>query len=144
MLSERMHAKSPPSADVMTAGPPPGGWRAERGEPSLSEVFGSVRVAAGASFWRKLVAFLGPGYLVAVGYMDPGNWATSLPAAMTPATTKSTRAKTRERPRTRRTTPSRRRFTGRLAWRRRWWLRRGRSPARPSHLVRPACRAPRR
>lgn len=73
-----MHAKSPPSADVMTAGPPPGGWRAERGEPSLSEVFGSVRVAAGASFWRKLVAFLGPGYLVAVGYMDPGNWATSL------------------------------------------------------------------
>lgn len=73
-----MHAKSPPSADAVAARPPLTGWRTERGEPSLSDVFGSVRVAAGASFWRKLVAFLGPGYLVAVGYMDPGNWATSL------------------------------------------------------------------
>jgi manganese transport protein len=54
------------------------GWRAARGEPSLANVFGSVRVAKGGSFWRKLAAFLGPGYLVAVGYMDPGNWATSL------------------------------------------------------------------
>src|ERR1700744_3634254 len=41
-------------------------------------MFASVRTAPGGSFWRKLVAFLGPGYLVAVGYMDPGNWATSL------------------------------------------------------------------
>jgi len=41
-------------------------------------MFGSVRVARSGSFWRKLAAFLGPGYLVAVGYMDPGNWATSL------------------------------------------------------------------
>ena len=41
-------------------------------------MFGSIRVAKGGSFWRKLAAFLGPGYLVAVGYMDPGNWATSL------------------------------------------------------------------
>ncbi|MGN6286980.1 MAG: Nramp family divalent metal transporter [Afipia sp.] len=56
----------------------PGGWRTDRGEPSLANVFGSIRVAKGGSFWRKLVAFLGPGYLVAVGYMDPGNWATSL------------------------------------------------------------------
>src|ERR1700760_1015082 len=54
------------------------GWRGSRGEPSLSDVFGSVRTARGGSFWRKLLAFLGPGYLVAVGYMDPGNWATSL------------------------------------------------------------------
>src|SRR5437016_14620774 len=54
------------------------GWRGERGEPSLSDMFGSVRTAPSASFWRKLFAFLGPGYLVAVGYMDPGNWATSL------------------------------------------------------------------
>lgn len=54
------------------------GWRGERGEPSLSEVFASVRTPRGGSFWRKLLAFLGPGYLVAVGYMDPGNWATSL------------------------------------------------------------------
>src|SRR6201990_417397 len=54
------------------------GWRGARGEPSLSDVFASVRTPRGGSFWRKLFAFLGPGYLVAVGYMDPGNWATSL------------------------------------------------------------------
>jgi manganese transport protein len=54
------------------------GWRTARGEPSLANMFASVRVAKQGSFWRKLVAFLGPGYLVAVGYMDPGNWATSL------------------------------------------------------------------
>jgi len=54
------------------------GWRGERGEPSLADMFASVRTAKRGSFWRKLSAFLGPGYLVAVGYMDPGNWATSL------------------------------------------------------------------
>ncbi len=54
------------------------GWRQERGEASLSDVHGSVPVRKTASFWRKFIAFLGPGYLVAVGYMDPGNWATSL------------------------------------------------------------------
>lgn len=54
------------------------GWRRERGQPSLAEVYGSIRTRPTGSFWRKLVAFLGPGYLVAVGYMDPGNWATSL------------------------------------------------------------------
>ena len=57
---------------------PPGGWRRASTEPSLSGMFGSIRVAKSGSFWRKLLAFLGPGYLVAVGYMDPGNWATSL------------------------------------------------------------------
>ncbi len=41
-------------------------------------MFASVQTAKQGSFWRKLLAFLGPGYLVAVGYMDPGNWATSL------------------------------------------------------------------
>jgi manganese transport protein len=55
-----------------------GGWRRERGRASLAEVFGSIATRPTGSFWRKLVAFLGPGYLVAVGYMDPGNWATSL------------------------------------------------------------------
>ncbi len=45
---------------------------------SLSEVHSTVHVPAGASFFRKLLAFSGPGYLVAVGYMDPGNWATDL------------------------------------------------------------------
>jgi manganese transport protein len=54
------------------------GWRGERGPPSLAEVFASVRTVPKGPFWRKLLAFLGPGYLVAVGYMDPGNWATSL------------------------------------------------------------------
>jgi manganese transport protein len=48
------------------------------GEVSLPEVHGSVAVPATAGFWRKLFAFAGPGYLVAVGYMDPGNWATDL------------------------------------------------------------------
>src|SRR5437899_11890760 len=54
------------------------GWRAARGEPSLAGMFASVQTAKQGPFWRKLLAFLGPGYLVAVGYMDPGNWATSL------------------------------------------------------------------
>jgi manganese transport protein len=54
------------------------GWRGERGTPSLADMFASVPTVKQGSFWRKLLAFLGPGYLVAVGYMDPGNWATSL------------------------------------------------------------------
>jgi manganese transport protein len=44
----------------------------------LAEVFGSIATRPTGSFWKRLAAFLGPGYLVAVGYMDPGNWATSL------------------------------------------------------------------
>jgi manganese transport protein len=54
------------------------GWRLPRGEASLREVHGSVAVPHDAGFWRKMLAFAGPGYLVAVGYMDPGNWATDL------------------------------------------------------------------
>ena len=46
--------------------------------PSLPESYRSVPIHAGASFLRKMIAFAGPGYLVAVGYMDPGNWATDL------------------------------------------------------------------
>ena len=53
-------------------------WRFERGAPPLSEVHRSIGVHAGAPVWRRALTFLGPGYLVAVGYMDPGNWATSL------------------------------------------------------------------
>lgn len=53
------------------------GWARTRVAPSLSEVYRSVPVVA-ATRWRKLLAFAGPGYLVAVGYMDPGNWATDL------------------------------------------------------------------
>jgi manganese transport protein len=54
------------------------GWRLDGTTPSLPEVHRSVGVAPHGSFWRKLLAFSGPGYLVAVGYMDPGNWATDL------------------------------------------------------------------
>src|ERR1035441_464677 len=46
--------------------------------PSLPEVHRSVIVPPGAGFWRKVLAFSGPGFLVAVGYMDPGNWATDI------------------------------------------------------------------
>jgi manganese transport protein len=53
------------------------GWRRSRVAPSLAEVYRSVPVD-GTTVWRKLLAFAGPGYLVAVGYMDPGNWATDL------------------------------------------------------------------
>jgi len=55
------------------------GWRTPNQQPSLGEVFRSVKVPGkSGSVWRKFLAFSGPGYLVAVGYMDPGNWATSL------------------------------------------------------------------
>src|SRR5437867_6692672 len=64
--------------DTSLKSPPENGWRRERHVPSLPEVHSSVAVPTGASFWRKLLAFSGPGYLVAVGYMDPGNWATDL------------------------------------------------------------------
>jgi manganese transport protein len=57
---------------------PARGWRQTSESKSLAEVHGSVAVPEGAGFWRKLFAFAGPGYLVAVGYMDPGNWATDL------------------------------------------------------------------
>src|SRR5882762_6375938 len=54
------------------------GWRIDRTSPSLPESHRTIPIAPGAGFWRKLLAFSGPGYLVAVGYMDPGNWATDL------------------------------------------------------------------
>jgi manganese transport protein len=56
---------------------PDPGWRRARLAPSLAEVHRSIEVS-GATWFRKLLAFAGPGYLVAVGYMDPGNWATDL------------------------------------------------------------------
>ena len=55
-------------------------WRAERGLPSLPEVHRSVGIDARGSRLRRFLAFAGPGYLVAVGYMDPGNWATGVAA----------------------------------------------------------------
>ncbi|GLK81395.1 Nramp family divalent metal transporter [Methylopila turkensis] len=61
-----------------TSAPSPlSGWRGQPGAPSLQEAHGSVGVG-GRTRLRRFLAFFGPGYLVAVGYMDPGNWATSL------------------------------------------------------------------
>src|SRR5436190_7608497 len=54
------------------------GWRTANQAPSLAEVHSTVTVPRTLGFWRKMLAFSGPGYLVAVGYMDPGNWATDL------------------------------------------------------------------
>ena len=54
------------------------GFHSQPALPSLSEVHRSLVVPSSASFFRKLFAFAGPGFLVAVGYMDPGNWATDL------------------------------------------------------------------
>jgi manganese transport protein len=65
---------SDPSPDAPEGEP---GWRRARLAPSLAEVYRSVEVN-GTGWFRKLLAFAGPGYLVAVGYMDPGNWATDL------------------------------------------------------------------
>lgn len=58
--------------------PPDAAWRTTSTTPSLSEVFRSVVVPKSGTPFRRFLAFVGPGYLVAVGYMDPGNWATSL------------------------------------------------------------------
>lgn len=53
-------------------------WQRINPQQSLPESHSTITVPASASFWRKLFAFLGPGLMVAVGYMDPGNWATDI------------------------------------------------------------------
>src|SRR3989337_18384 len=64
-----------PGADNASAAPPD----MTGSQPSLPESYRSIPVPFGRGlFWRKMGAFAGPGYLVAVGYMDPGNWATDL------------------------------------------------------------------
>jgi manganese transport protein len=76
-----MHATPPQEPDA----PPPAivvpdplaGWKKQSGV-SLAEVNRSILVPQHAPVWRKMLAFAGPGFLVAVGYMDPGNWATDL------------------------------------------------------------------
>lgn len=47
-------------------------------KPSLPDVFSSVRLTQSRGFWRRALGFIGPGFLISVGYMDPGNWATDL------------------------------------------------------------------
>ena len=54
------------------------GWRRAASSVSLPEVHASIPVPSQAGFWRKILAFAGPGLMVSVGYMDPGNWATDL------------------------------------------------------------------
>ncbi|NHM30852.1 Nramp family divalent metal transporter [Neobacillus terrae] len=54
------------------------GWRNKRSQPTLPEVYRSIRIPKAGSWIKKFMAFAGPGYLVAVGYMDPGNWATDI------------------------------------------------------------------
>ena len=69
---------APPTSDTEPVSHPhEAGWQRARVAPSLAEVYRSVPIG-GRSKWRKMLAFAGPGYLVAVGYMDPGNWATDL------------------------------------------------------------------
>jgi manganese transport protein len=53
-------------------------WKRENSNPSLQEVHKSIPIKKTGNFFRRLLGFIGPGYLVAVGYMDPGNWATSI------------------------------------------------------------------
>ncbi|MEP6918889.1 MAG: divalent metal cation transporter, partial [Acidobacteriota bacterium] len=72
-----MTDRDPAPTPQGSGGPQPDGWLRPSATVSLPEVHGTVPIPT-AGFWRKLMAFAGPGYLVAVGYMDPGNWATDL------------------------------------------------------------------
>jgi manganese transport protein len=74
-----MNATDQPTKPAPPSAPAPElGWRSASPTASLPEVVQTIPVGKGLGFWRKLLAFSGPGYLVAVGYMDPGNWATDL------------------------------------------------------------------
>src|SRR5258708_17044100 len=53
-------------------------WRDEVMAPSLPEVYRSLHVPKTGSFLKKMLAFAGPGFLISVGYMDPGNWDSDL------------------------------------------------------------------
>ena len=64
------------ATNVMNTGE--SGWRSDVITPSLPEIHSSLPVPRSPQFLGKLVAFAGPGFLIAVGYMDPGNWATDL------------------------------------------------------------------
>lgn len=53
-------------------------WKKKNNNPSLSEIFSSIHIPKKGGFWKKFFAFIGPGFLISVGYMDPGNWATDI------------------------------------------------------------------
>ena len=76
--SEGINPPGDPQAEPVVEPPQPTGWRRSQIDVSLPEVHSSILVPHSLGFWRKLLAFSGPGFLVAVGYMDPGNWATDL------------------------------------------------------------------
>ena len=68
-----MDARSPDLTQDAT------GWRSDAPTTkSLAEVNATVAIPAAGQWWRRLLAFVGPGYMVSVGYMDPGNWANDL------------------------------------------------------------------
>jgi manganese transport protein len=69
MEKNALNSIDPPEVDA--------GWRRKASSPSMPEAYATVPVSQ-RGFWRKLLAFSGPGLMVAVGYMDPGNWATDL------------------------------------------------------------------
>ena len=71
-------APAAPGGSVAESSPPTSAWRKDARSVSLPESHRSIPIPRHVGFWRKLLAFSGPGYLVAVGYMDPGNWATDL------------------------------------------------------------------
>jgi manganese transport protein len=68
------------STDLEPLKPPHSIWRRDVSLPSMVESFRSIPVSPNATYFRRMLTFFGPGYLVAVGYMDPGSWATSLAA----------------------------------------------------------------
>lgn len=72
-----MDARSPDLTQELTQDAV--GWRSDAPTTkSLAEVNATVAIPAAGTWWRRLLAFVGPGYMVSVGYMDPGNWATDL------------------------------------------------------------------
>lgn len=76
-MATRLTEREQSAHDAPASHPSHPGWRRARVTPSLAEAYRTVAIP-GLSRWRKALAFAGPGFLVAVGYMDPGNWATSL------------------------------------------------------------------
>jgi len=75
IFSKRLSTEPPAVAEDQPAS---SAWRRALTLPSLPESHRSIPIASNASWFRKILAFAGPGYLIAVGYMDPGNWATDI------------------------------------------------------------------